>query len=96
MSIKLSIKDFMTTDIISVNEDVQTCDAIKKMVEHNIGSIVVKKNNEFVGIITERDVLNKICSEIRNDFWPLKTRGFQHADKILQYIDKKERSVQKY
>jgi CBS domain-containing protein len=26
----------------------------------------VKKNNEFVGIVTERDVLNKICSETIN------------------------------
>ena len=63
MSIKLSIKDFMTTDIISVNQDMQTYDAVKKMVEHDIGSIVVKKNNEFIGIVTERDILNKICSE---------------------------------
>jgi CBS domain-containing protein len=52
----------MTSRIISIDEDEKVCDAVKKMTKHNIGSIVVKRDNEYVGIVTERDIL-KISSK---------------------------------
>jgi signal-transduction protein with cAMP-binding, CBS, and nucleotidyltransferase domain len=38
----------------------QTCG---KMIKNRIGAIVVKKNDEFVGIWSERDLLRNICNE---------------------------------
>ncbi len=63
LAITESIKDFMTTEIISIDNEAKIYDAIKKMVEHDIGSIVVKKGEQFVGILTERDILKRCCSE---------------------------------
>ena len=63
MASKVSIKNIMTSEIISVDEDKRVCDAIKKMTEHNIGSIVIKRDNDYVGIITERDILKISCKE---------------------------------
>ena len=62
MASKVSIKNIMTSRIISVDEGEKVCDAVKKMTERNIESIVVKKNNEFVGILTEKDIMEKINS----------------------------------
>jgi CBS domain-containing protein len=36
-------------------------DAIKKIVEHNVGSILVTEGDDVVGIMTERDYLRKIA-----------------------------------
>ena len=57
------IKDFMTSKIISIDEGEKVTEAVKKMVEHNIGSVVVKRDNEFVGIVTERDILERCYKE---------------------------------
>lgn len=62
MPISITIEDFMTRGIITISVKASIIDAINKMVKYNIGSLVVKRGNEFVGIITERDIL-KICSK---------------------------------
>ena len=40
-------------------------DAVRKMVEHNIGSLLVTEGGEVRGIITERDYLRRIVVEDR-------------------------------
>lgn len=62
MPITETIRNFMTTDIKSIDESEKVTEAINKMIDNNIGSIVVKRDNEYVGIITERDIL-KISRE---------------------------------
>jgi len=55
MPISLTIEDFMTRGIITISVKASIVDAINKIVKYNIGSLVVKRGNEFVGVITERD-----------------------------------------
>ena len=73
MPISLTIEDFMTRGILTISVKASIIDAINKMVKYNIGSLVVKRGNEFVGIITERDIL-KICSK-ENIYTPDLTVG---------------------
>src|SRR3974390_3895281 len=40
--------------IWSIGPDATVCDAVAKMAEKDIGSLVVMEGDEFVGIITER------------------------------------------
>ena len=40
-------------------------DVVSAMVEHNCGSLVVCESNEFVGIITERNILRACASQNR-------------------------------
>ena len=47
------------TNIITVTPEQSVQEAIAILVEHNIGSLLVMKGKEVVGIITERDVLNE-------------------------------------
>ena len=54
-----SVKDFMKRDeLLTVGPNEPTINAIKKMKERNVGSVlVVSEEGKLVGIFTERDVL---------------------------------------
>ena len=47
---------------ITSNSDLTALDLSKLMVKHKIGSIIVtNSDNSPVGIITERDIIKKVC-----------------------------------
>ena len=49
---------------ISSNSSLTALDLSKLMVKHKIGSIIVKNTgNSLIGIITERDIIKKVCSK---------------------------------
>ena len=48
------------THVISVSADTAVIDALKIMADQNMGSVVVKENNQFLGIMTERDYSRKV------------------------------------
>ena len=66
MAIVLKAKDIMEKNIIYLDEEASVFNAVKTMVDKNIGSVAVKKNEKFVGIITERDILSRVTAEKRN------------------------------
>ncbi len=45
---------------ISVTPDTSVFDALKIMAEKNIGSVIVMENDEYLGIVTERDYSRKV------------------------------------
>lgn len=51
---------------ISVTPKTSVLDALKVMAENNIGSVVVKENEKFRGIITERDYSRKVILKGKN------------------------------
>ena len=50
-------------EIISVNLDSTVADALKIMIDKKIGAIVIKDNNEIVGIWSERDLMKNVITE---------------------------------
>jgi len=50
-------------EIVSIAWDQTVDQTCRKMIENRIGAIVVKKDDEFVGIWSERDLLRNICNE---------------------------------
>jgi CBS domain-containing protein len=60
------IRDLMTRDIISV----KLTDSVDKiallMTENRIGSVLVYDNDDFIGIITKRDMLEKVLLDCSN------------------------------
>lgn len=48
------------TDAISVAPETTVLDALKIMAEKNIGSIVVTRQGDYLGIVTERDYSRKV------------------------------------
>ena len=61
MGIAFKVRHIMTKEIISVETNVPILEAVSTMVENNIGSVVVTKNEKPIGIITEVDVLKRCC-----------------------------------
>jgi len=49
------------TDVLKIHASATVFDAIKKIVDKNVGSILVTEGDEVVGIMTERDYLRKIA-----------------------------------
>ena len=56
------VKDIMTTALISVNPTTTTFQIAKMMDQGGIGAIIVKNNDDTVGIITDRDFAVKIAA----------------------------------
>jgi CBS domain-containing protein len=49
------------TDVLKIDASATVFEAISKIVEANVGSILVTRDDEVVGIMTERDYLRKIA-----------------------------------
>ena len=52
----------MSEDIITVDKDQNLSDALKLLRKHNVSRLPVTNNKELVGIISERDIANKLGS----------------------------------
>jgi len=59
------IRAFVTKRLIAVDTDSTVQEAARKMVEFNISSMVVTKNNKVTGFFTDFDIKKKIVSEGR-------------------------------
>ena len=59
-----TVTQVMTRDIILVETTDFVTRAINLMVEKNIGSIVVTEDGKPVGILTERDIMKKVCQDV--------------------------------
>jgi len=56
----LLVRDFMSKDVKTVRTDDTVRDAVRKMNKFRISSIIVTQGKRPVGIITERDILERI------------------------------------
>ena len=56
------VEDVMIKNVITVEESASIKNAAKKMSEANVGSILVTKNNEPIGIITETDFVRRYAA----------------------------------
>lgn len=50
-----------------IDGDASVLDAVRKMVEANVGSLLVTESGEIAGIVTERDYLRRVTLEGRNE-----------------------------
>lgn len=60
MSGILQVRDVMTRNVKTVRTDDTVLEAVSKMNKFHIGSVVVVNNDRPIGIITERNILEKI------------------------------------
>jgi CBS domain-containing protein len=51
---------------ISVAPDTTVLDALKVMADNNIGSVLVMENDEYLGLVTERDYSRKVILKGKN------------------------------
>jgi CBS domain-containing protein len=63
MGIVVSVRNVMTKDLISVETTEPVSKAIDLMVKNDIGSVVVTENGKPVGMLTERDIMKRVCPQ---------------------------------
>ena len=51
------VRDVMTTDIVTIDVGNSLQEAVVKLLEHGVGSVIVLKDGEPAGLITETDAL---------------------------------------
>jgi signal-transduction protein with cAMP-binding, CBS, and nucleotidyltransferase domain len=57
---RTEIADFMSPSVISVGSDATIQETAQFMNEKNIGSVLVKENDDYIGIVTETDLSRKV------------------------------------
>ncbi|MBE0522039.1 MAG: CBS domain-containing protein [Candidatus Methanoperedenaceae archaeon] len=63
MEARLPVKDIMTRGVATIDIKSKVTEMAGKMLEFDIGSIIITDNNSPVGIVTERDMVKKIISK---------------------------------
>jgi len=58
----MQIKNLMSEDLITIDKDQNITDALKLLRKNNISRLPVTNKKELVGIISERDIANKLGS----------------------------------
>jgi CBS domain-containing protein len=52
-------------EVLRIDADASVFDAVERMVENNVGSLLVTESGEITGIVTERDYLRRVTLEGR-------------------------------
>ena len=61
------VKDYMKTEVISVEKGATLRQITKIMTEKNVGSVIITENGKPIGIVTERDVVRAIGKDPKLD-----------------------------
>lgn len=56
-----------TSELLTIDGGVPVIEAVRRMVETNVGSLLVTEEGEIVGIVTERDYLRRVALEGRDE-----------------------------
>ncbi len=57
-----SVKDIMTKDVVSIDVNYSVFDAAEIMSSNQLGCLVVMDGEVTVGIVTERDIVRRVCA----------------------------------
>jgi CBS domain-containing protein len=65
------VEEVMTKNVVTIDCNKSVYDACKSYSQHHVGSLVVMDKNIIVGIVTERDTIERVILEGKN---PKKTK----------------------
>ncbi len=60
-------RDHMSRDLLTVAPQDRLGEVAQRMVERDVGAVLVMEGPELAGILTERDVLRAVAAGIRDD-----------------------------
>ncbi len=63
MAVTYAVENIMSENIVTADIGASLNEAVRLMVEKDIGSVIATGDGEMKGILTERDVLRKLCSD---------------------------------
>ena len=75
--LNLQVKDIMSTDVFSIDQDATISDAARIMLEQKVSGVPVTDNGKLAGIITESDLFRLLAFEGR--YLSLHHQRFLHS-----------------
>ncbi len=63
METEIPVRDVMTKPVVTVESQVNVVKAASKMVSINVGCLIVVRDDQPIGIMTERDLVGKIVAK---------------------------------
>lgn len=88
------VKEVMTKQVITIDTDASVLDACNLYKQKKVGCLVVTKDETCVGIVTERDLIERTICQFRN---PEKTRVSEIMSpdiKVVHALDTVERALE--
>jgi len=58
--------------VLEIDAEASVLDAVKSMVENNVGALLVTEGGQVTGIVTERDYLRRVTLEGRTEAAPVR------------------------
>jgi len=90
----LNARDIMIKDVIVVHQTTPLLDAMKILVENRISGLpVVDKDEKLIGVITEKDLLRLLVSdvitsqEVVGDYMSLDVQFFAPGDSVIDICE---------
>src|SRR3977135_1088491 len=63
----MKVKDVMTTNVLTVEEDTSFKDTVELVIEHRVSGVpVVDQDGHLVGLVTEADLVSKEAFDLRH------------------------------
>ena len=59
----MNVANYMITDVKTCTRNETVMGAVRRMAEHNIGSIIVVHEENPIGILTERDLVKRVLAQ---------------------------------
>ncbi len=63
MAITLRVKDVMDRKVVAVDASATVADALSKMLENGVWSVVIEERGLPLGVVTERDVIRRCVAK---------------------------------
>jgi CBS domain-containing protein len=99
ISEQVSVENFMSKKLVTTFADSNVSKAVRLMIDHNIGSVVVEDEEGPVGLFTERDLISKILARGRRVEEPVllevMTRSFDTIKPEASLVDAAKLMVEK-
>lgn len=91
---RMIVKEAMTKKVITIDRNATVLDACNKYRDYKVGCLVVTSNSECVGIVTERDLIERtICA--RRDPDETKVGDIMSSEiRTVHALDTLEKAVQ--
>jgi CBS domain-containing protein len=61
-----AVRDHMSSDLLSVETSLSIMEVAQRMVDRNVGAVLVVDDGRLAGILTERDVLRAVARGLRD------------------------------
>ncbi|MDH5181934.1 MAG: CBS domain-containing protein [Gammaproteobacteria bacterium] len=75
------VKDFMQTNLVTINAEMEMMEAVRIMVEHGVSGVpVVDEQNNLIGIITEKDCMNIVLNASYYNEWGGSVKEFMSTE----------------